>query len=598
VTRSGLIFDGRYRLEERIAAGGVGQVWRALDLLLDRPVAVKVLRPEYADHSETLDRFRNEARHAGAISHPGIAQVYDYGDWSAAGPPFLVLEFVDGPSLAGLLAAGPVDPELALDVIAQAAAGLHAAHRAGLAHRDVKPGNILIGPAGRVKITDFGIAYAAGQAPITGPGLVMGTCHYMAPERITGGAGGPASDLYALGIVLHECLTGMHPFGGSAAEVMAAHLYLPLPELPAGMPQELARFVARLTAKDPAQRLGDAGEAAAQAASLRDALRDGAIRRSPAPPPAGQAAAIPDGLGGGLLGDSGLEGGLLGDSGHAFPGDGAHVEPTAWAVRAEQQNAWAVRAEQQNAWAVRAEQQNAWAPASDGEAEPHDERTPAADRWIGTGPGNAWMPAADSEPDGTPRRDERTPATDVGPASSFRPRLGVVTTGPAAGGRHARDRRRTALVAAAAALLTGACLTWLLASGVLQGSQPADIAHGAPRSGGTADGGVPSSGASGAGGSGSAGQPGGYGGTGGTGGGASVSPGTPAGSASTSPSPRGSSQAPSSPPTGTPGPSASATPSGTASVSASGTPAPDPSPTPSGTGPSLPVPLPSVTLSL
>jgi serine/threonine-protein kinase len=286
VTRSGLVFDDRYRLEERIAAGGVGQVWRASDLLLGRPVAVKVLRPEYADHRETLDRFRMEARLAGALSHPGIAQVYDYGDWSAAGPPFLVLELVDGPSLAALLAEGPVDPELALDVIAQAAEGLHAAHRAGLVHRDVKPGNILIGPDGQVKITDFGIAHAAGQAPLTGPGLVMGTSHYMAPERITGSAGGPASDLYALGIVLHECLAGVHPYGGSAAEALAAHLYLPLPGLPADVPAAIAEFVAQLTAKDPGRRLADAREVAARAAALRDALRPADVPAQPADAPA------------------------------------------------------------------------------------------------------------------------------------------------------------------------------------------------------------------------------------------------------------------------------------------------------------------------
>jgi serine/threonine-protein kinase len=497
-------------LEERIAAGGVGQVWRALDLLLERPVAVKVLRPEYADHPETLDRFRNEARHAGAVSHPGIAQVYDYGDWSAAGPPFLVLEFVEGPSLAGLIAAGPVDPVLALDVIAQAAAGLDAAHRAGLVHRDVKPGNILIGPAGRVKITDFGIAHAAGQAPITGPGLVMGTSHYMAPERIIGGGGGPASDLYALGIVLHECLTGRHPYGGSAAEVMAAHLYLPLPELPAGLPRTLAEFVARLTAKDPAQRLVDAGAVAAQAAGLRDALRDGAIRRPQARPTVSQAAAVSSAPAGPL-------------------------------------------------------------------AEQPDERT-----------------AAPAHPDGNGSQSARAPAGG-GQVSLPTRRPAEMATRPAAGGRHARDRRRsTALAAAAAALLTGACLAWLLASGVFQRGQTGDVAHGAPTADGTAAGRVPSSGASGTGTSTSAGQHGGPAGTGN--GGTPVSSGTPTGSTDTGPSPSGSnapSTSPSSAPTGSPDPSASATPS-----SPTGTPVPDPSPTPGGTGPSLPVPLPSVTLSL
>jgi hypothetical protein len=272
VTRSGLILDDRYRLDERIAAGGVGQVWRATDLLLERAVAVKVLRPEYSDHPETLDRFRKEARNAGALSNPHVAQVYDYGLSGPNGSPYLVMEYVDGPSLADILAVDPIEPVRALDVIAQAAEGLAAAHKVGVIHRDIKPGNILISSEGRVKVTDFGIAHAAGQAPVTGPGLVMGTTQYMAPERIAGHPGSAASDLYALGIVLHECLTGVPPHDGTAAEVMAAHLYLPLPPLPADVPPEFDHLVARLTAKDPAKRISDARELADLAARLCDAM--------------------------------------------------------------------------------------------------------------------------------------------------------------------------------------------------------------------------------------------------------------------------------------------------------------------------------------
>jgi len=147
-----------------------------------------------------------------------------------------------------------VHPVLALDVAAQAAAGLDAAHRIGLVHRDIKPGTILVGADGLVKITDFGIAHAAGSAPITGPGLVMGTTQYLAPERIAGGQATPASDLYALGILIYECLTGLPPYDGGTAEVMAGHLYLPMPPLPAGAPPELGELITRLTAKDPAAR--------------------------------------------------------------------------------------------------------------------------------------------------------------------------------------------------------------------------------------------------------------------------------------------------------------------------------------------------------
>ena len=272
MTRTGLILDDRYQLAEPIAAGGVGQVWRASDLLLDREVAVKLLRPEYADHPDTLERFRAEAKHAGSLTHPCVARVYDYGNAGPASPPYLVMEYVNGPSLADMLAVDPVHPVLALDVAAQAAAGLDAAHSIGLVHRDVKPGNILIGADGLVKITDFGIAHAAGSAPITGPGLVMGTTQYMAPERIAGGQATPASDLYALGILIYECLTGLPPYEGGTAEVMAGHLYLPMPPLPAGVPPELGELITRLTAKDPAARLSDAAEVAAIATRLRDLL--------------------------------------------------------------------------------------------------------------------------------------------------------------------------------------------------------------------------------------------------------------------------------------------------------------------------------------
>jgi serine/threonine-protein kinase len=263
----------------------MGQVWRAADEVLGRPVAVKLLRPEYAEHPETLERFRSEARHAGALSHPHIAQVYDYGhgyDQGDARPfrdPYLVLEYVDGPSLAELIERGPLGAGLTRDIIAQAADGLAAAHQARLVHRDIKPGNLLLTSDGRVKVTDFGIAYAAGTAPITAPGIVMGTALYMAPERIAGGPGTPASDLYSLGVVMYECLSGRPPFRGTSAEVMAAHLHLPLPALPERVPEPLAGLVAKLTAKDPSYRISDG---AVLAARLR-ALDPGGERRQARP---------------------------------------------------------------------------------------------------------------------------------------------------------------------------------------------------------------------------------------------------------------------------------------------------------------------------
>jgi serine/threonine-protein kinase len=267
----GIVLGDRYRLERRIAAGGMGQVWRAYDEVLEREVAVKLLRPEYAEHPETLERFRAEARHAGALSHPHIAQVYDYQYSGLAQGPYLVMEYVNGPSLAELIARGPLTPDLTCDVIAQAAGGLDAAHQAGLVHRDIKPQNMLLTSGGQVKITDFGIAHAAGSAPITAPGVVMGTSLYMAPERIAGGPGTPASDLYSLGIVMWECLAGRPPFAGSAADVMAAHLHQAMPPLPGWVPGPLRDTVAGMTAKDPGNRVSDAGLLAVHVRSLQAA---------------------------------------------------------------------------------------------------------------------------------------------------------------------------------------------------------------------------------------------------------------------------------------------------------------------------------------
>ena len=263
------VVAGRYRLEGRIAAGGMGEVWKGTDVVLGRPVAVKLLRAGYARDPGSLARFRSEARHAASLSHPGIAQVYDYGQ---AEPPYLVMELVDGPSLAQVLGGGPLDPGRAMEVVAQAAAGLDAAHRAGLVHRDIKPGNLLLGPGGQVKITDFGISRAAGSAAVTGTGELLGTPAYLAPERLAGQVATPASDLYSLGVLAWECLAGTPPFTGAPLEVALAHRNRPLPPLPAAVPADVAALVAELTAQDPLARPRGAGEVAGRAGRLRDAL--------------------------------------------------------------------------------------------------------------------------------------------------------------------------------------------------------------------------------------------------------------------------------------------------------------------------------------
>ncbi len=277
---------GRYRLDELVGSGGAGQVWRAVDLLLERPVAIKLLWPEAASDPVAHARFRAEARHASCLSHPGVAQVHDYGECGPGDTPFLVLELVDGSSLAGVLAAGPLDPADTIDVIAQVAAGLQAAHSAGLVHRDIKPANLLIGRDGQVKITDFGLASVTGSASLTTTGMVVGTAAYLAPERAAGQSATAASDLYSLGVVGYQCLTGRPPFCGPPAEVALAHLRSPFPPLPDSVPAELRALVAALMAKEPADRPSSAGEVSRRAEILRAAPAGGAAQPCGAWPPA------------------------------------------------------------------------------------------------------------------------------------------------------------------------------------------------------------------------------------------------------------------------------------------------------------------------
>jgi serine/threonine-protein kinase len=270
-----MVLGGRYELAEQVGNGGYCEVWRATDTVLSRPVAVKLLHPGYARKAEALVRFRAEARHAGALSHQNIARVYDYGEPADGQPPYLVMELVDGPSLEDVLATGPLDARRSMDVIAQAAAGLQAAHDMGLIHRDVKPANLLLASGGTVKITDFGIAHAVGSVTITPSGEMIGTPGYHAPEQVAGEQVTPASDLYALGVVAYECLTGAPPFDGTPVEMAVAHRDRPLPPLPPSIPPGASAFVTQLTAKDPARRPGTAAEVALRAGQLRDGLSAG-----------------------------------------------------------------------------------------------------------------------------------------------------------------------------------------------------------------------------------------------------------------------------------------------------------------------------------
>ncbi|MDO8122120.1 protein kinase [Isoptericola sp. b490] len=260
----------RYRLTSRIAVGGMGEVWVAHDLSLARDVAVKVLREEFAGDAGFLERFRAEARNAAQLSHQNIAQLYDYGEQD--GSAFLVMELVLGEPMSDLLDREPILPHRRLlPILAQTARALHAAHTAGVVHRDVKPGNILLSRTGRVKITDFGISTARDQVPMTASGMVMGTAQYLSPEQATGGAATPESDIYSLGIVAYEALVGHRPFTGpTAVDIAIAHVNEPLPPLPESVDPALADLVSRMLAKRPEQRPRSAAALARQLDAMLD----------------------------------------------------------------------------------------------------------------------------------------------------------------------------------------------------------------------------------------------------------------------------------------------------------------------------------------
>ncbi|MGY1773206.1 protein kinase domain-containing protein [Blastococcus sp. SYSU D00813] len=257
------LLGGRYELRERIATGGMGEVWRGRDVVLQRTVAVKVLRSEYADDPTFVARFRAEARNAAALNHPNIACVLDYGEApeEQAGEhlAYLVMELVEGAPLSARLAAdGPMDPHDTLVLLRQTASALAEAHRRGLVHRDVKPANILVRPDGAVKLTDFGIARSTDSVPLTGTGQVVGTAQYMSPEQAKGEPATPASDVYALGLVGYESLTGHAAFEGTNPVTVALQHVVADPQpLPADLPEQVRGLIDSALAKDPQQRIPD-----------------------------------------------------------------------------------------------------------------------------------------------------------------------------------------------------------------------------------------------------------------------------------------------------------------------------------------------------
>lgn len=264
----GKLYGDRYRLIKRIATGGMGEVWQAQDEVILRQVAIKILKQQYMGDPDFVERFRTEAKHAAMINHDGIANVYDYGEDD--GSAYLVMELVPGESLSSILEREKTLPEQqVISIIAQTALALDAAHREGLVHRDIKPGNLLISPDGQVKITDFGIARVANQVSLTQTGQVMGTVQYLAPEQATGKPASASGDIYSLGIVAYEALAGKRPFKGETQMAIAmAQINETPPPLPEHIDAKLQKLIMDCMAKKPDQRPSSALALAARAEAL------------------------------------------------------------------------------------------------------------------------------------------------------------------------------------------------------------------------------------------------------------------------------------------------------------------------------------------
>jgi hypothetical protein len=282
------VLGGRYKLLNELGSGGMAVVWRARDEVLGRPVAVKVLAARFAGDPQSRARIRDEARAAANLSHPNIAQVYDYGEASESGSPlpYVVMELINGPTLQQKVASGPLPPRKVFRICGEVAAALAVAHAEDLVHRDIKMANIMVTPSG-AKVVDFGIAAAVGPAP---EDMLVGTPAYLAPERLTGDAVVPASDVYALGVLLYRLLAGEAPWSvETTTQMLQAHVYVdpaPLPKL-AGVPVAVAELINRCLGKDPGDR-PTAGEVssiladAAEASMAPSALRDDTLHRVPA----------------------------------------------------------------------------------------------------------------------------------------------------------------------------------------------------------------------------------------------------------------------------------------------------------------------------
>ena len=252
--KAGRRLQGRYVLINRIATGGMGEVWRARDSVTGALVAAKVLRPELTGEEISLSRLRLEAQNAMKARHPNIAAVLDSGESNGQG--WIVMELVTGRPLVDFVGDGQrLTADQLIPLLIQVAYALDGSAQAGIVHRDIKPANIMVRDDGLVKLTDFGISYSQGQATLTAVGMVMGTAQYLAPEQAMGAEATFAGDLYSLGIIAYEALAGYRPFTGKTiVDIAMAHVNDPVPDLPFDVPSELADVVYNLLEKDPASR--------------------------------------------------------------------------------------------------------------------------------------------------------------------------------------------------------------------------------------------------------------------------------------------------------------------------------------------------------
>ena len=273
-TLIGSVFDGRYRIERKLGAGGMADVYLAEDQELGRRVAIKILNDRHAADDSFIERFRREAKNAAGLSHPNIVSIYDRGE--AEGTYYIAMEFLDGRSLKELIVGrGPAPIKVTIDYARQILAAVGFAHKHGIVHRDIKPHNVLVGPEGRLKVTDFGIA-RSGASQMTEVGSIIGTAQYLSPEQARGAPVDQTSDLYSVGVVLYEMLTGQVPFtGDTPLEIAMKHLSeIPRPpsELRPEVPHDLDSVVLRALAKDPAERYQSAEEMDADLARIAEGL--------------------------------------------------------------------------------------------------------------------------------------------------------------------------------------------------------------------------------------------------------------------------------------------------------------------------------------